>query len=231
MKGDDAPKPRRMENGSWYWIDKAVIRDFAPKVGVVGIAVYNYLASLANTNQTCFPSQGRIGDVLGYSRTTVNRVIKTLEQHGLISVDKTGRYQQTYRLLDVRCKTKETEVLNRRNQGVKPAHTNNNKTPRYINNSSATASDIHRQSFQICNSFTPAVGTELLAVDIAKSLNDKQNLQTYITLCREYPESLLRRALDEAKQVPDVKIRKSRVALFKYLVRIYAQQSTDNPSH
>lgn len=101
---------RSMERGKWYWIEKAVIREYTPKVGVLGIAVYNYLASLVNTKQFCYPSQRRIGQVLGYSRTSVNRAIKRLEKHGLIRVDRTGRYHQTYTLLKASCSAGEPQV-------------------------------------------------------------------------------------------------------------------------
>ena len=107
-------------------MEKAVIRKYAPKVGALGIAVYNYLASLANTDQYCYPSQARIGEVLGYSRTTINRAIKRLEEHGLILVDKSGRYQQVYRLLRVCCRPDAHEVSAESTLGVKQAHTNNN---------------------------------------------------------------------------------------------------------
>jgi len=97
-----------MERGNWYWMDKTIIQEYAPKVGVLGIAVYCYLASLANADQFCFPSQQRIGRILGYSRTSINRTIKKLEKHGLIRIDRSGRYQQTYTLLKVSRKVSET---------------------------------------------------------------------------------------------------------------------------
>jgi biotin operon repressor len=101
---------RRIEDGKWYWVEKAVIREYTPKVGLLGIAVYNYLASLANAGQFCYPSQRRIGEVLGYSRTSINRAIKRLENHGLIQIDRTGRYPQTYTLLKISCDPEERQV-------------------------------------------------------------------------------------------------------------------------
>lgn len=110
MKTDYQAHIRRMERGNWYWMEKAVIQKYAPKVGALGIAVYNYLASLANAKQFCFPSQRRIGEVLGYSRTTINRAVKRLEKNGLIQVDRSGRYQHTYTLLKTSCDPEETQV-------------------------------------------------------------------------------------------------------------------------
>lgn len=55
-------------------------------------------------------TERRIGEVLGYSRTSVNRAIKRLERQGLIQVDKSGRYQHTYTLLKASCATEETQL-------------------------------------------------------------------------------------------------------------------------
>ena len=44
----------------------------------MGIAVYNVLASMANRNQECFPSQQYIADCLGCSRATINKTLKAL---------------------------------------------------------------------------------------------------------------------------------------------------------
>ena len=109
MKNNQA-NIRRMERGSWFWMEKAIIRYYTPKVGTLGIAVYCYLASLANTRQTCFPSQKHIANVLGYSRTAINRVIRKLEMAGLVQVDRSGRYQHTYTLLRASCNPEETQV-------------------------------------------------------------------------------------------------------------------------
>lgn len=222
--------PRRMEDGCWYWVDKAIIRQYAPRVGAVGITVYNYLASLVDLDQTCFPSQRHIGEVLGYSRTTINRTIQTLERHRLIAVDKIGRYRQSYRLLDVRCSTGATEVLSGRNPSVHTVHTNKNKLPRYINNSGRTHEDIHTDASE-ASGLEPAIGKEAFALEIAEALDDRKNLHRYISCCRKHPEPLLRQLLTKAKAVPQWRIRKSRAALFHHLVSIYAEQENHNPGN
>ena len=104
-KSDDQSHVRCMKRGNWYWIEKAVIEEYAREVGPLAIAVYNYLASYANANQSCYPSQRRIGVALGYSRTSVNRAIKRLKRCNLVRVDKIEGiygYHQTYTLLRVR---------------------------------------------------------------------------------------------------------------------------------
>lgn len=103
---------RQMKNGSWYWMDKAIIRSYMPKIGAIGIAVYNYLACLADIRQTCFPSHGHIAKVLGCSRTTVIKALKALVTCRLVSIDRAGRYPQLFRLLAVSCPETGTELSN-----------------------------------------------------------------------------------------------------------------------
>jgi len=66
---------RDLRNGDWYWVNKAVIQQYTPKVGSIGIAVYSFLTSLVDRGQRCFPSQKYIAECLGYSRATISRTI------------------------------------------------------------------------------------------------------------------------------------------------------------
>src|SRR3990172_6271236 len=93
---------RSLKDGDWYWIQRAVIQDYTAKIGGTAIAVYNFLASLADRNQSCFPSQKYIARKIGYSRSTVNRAIKLLEEQSLIGKVKRSRYHCVYHLLKVR---------------------------------------------------------------------------------------------------------------------------------
>jgi len=70
-----------------------------------------------------------------------------------------------------------------------------------------------------------------LAVDIARALEDQENLALYISYCRRYPLPLLRTVLAEVRQIPSGKIKKSRGALFNYLVQKYAKENHQNPGH
>ena len=125
---------RELKGGKWYWIHRAVIQDHAADIGAMGIAVYNVLASMADSNQECFPSQQYIADCLGYSRATINKAIKVLARHGLIGVEKRSPGHCVYRLLRVRCRAEETEMSNRGNRDVPPVDTNKNQLTRTNNN-------------------------------------------------------------------------------------------------
>jgi hypothetical protein len=61
-----------------------------------------------------------------------------------------------------------------------------------------------------------------LARTIAEAFSDTDNLATYQILCRKYPDSAVRAAHRAALSVPDEKVKRSRLALFTFLVKKYA---------
>ena len=228
MSNEHTFEIRDLRNGDWYWIHKAVINDYTSMVGATGIIVYSFLASMTDNNQRCFPSQKYIADKLGYSRATVNKALKRLKDNGLISVEKPSRYHCIYRLLKVRCKAGETQMSSRRNSDVNQVNTNNNKLTRINNNT-----DIENKNFLNFNpntykSFRPRSRQELLALDLAEALNDYKNLALYLFYSKKYPESFLRKVLGEVKEIPAEKIKKSKGALFSYLIKKYDKKTYKN---
>ncbi len=228
MSNQEKFEIRDLRNGGWYWVHKAVIREYAPKVGAIGIAVYNFLASLVDSNQVCFPSKKYIARALGYSRATINRKIKLLERSGLIKVEKRSRYHCVYHLLKVRCKARETQMSTGRNSDVNQGDTNNNKLTRIINNIDIDNKNLLESNFKLFNRFKPRTREELLAKDLAKALKDRKGFPLYLSYSKRYPESLLRKVLGEVKEIPDTRIRKSRGALFNHLIQKYAKESSKN---
>jgi DNA-binding MarR family transcriptional regulator len=82
---------RDLRNGGWYWINRHIINQYGKILRASGLAVYNVLASYANSNtQTCFPTQKSIAGHLGLSVRTVNRKIRLLKDFKLIKVKKKG---------------------------------------------------------------------------------------------------------------------------------------------
>lgn len=79
--------------------------------------------------------------------------------------------------------------------------------------------------------FKPRNKQQLLALDLARELNDLQGLPFYLSRSKKYPESLLRRVLGQVKEVPSEKITKSRAALFNHLIQKYDQKDSQNLSH
>jgi biotin operon repressor len=205
---------RNMDEGGWYWIPKALIQEYTPKAGAMGIAVYNFLASMADRNQSCFPSQQYIADRLGCSRPTVNKALKRLQDHGLIRKETRNRYHCVYRLLQVRCNAGETQVSTAGNSDEAQGDTNNTKLTRITNNTVVGVSQKKPTA-----ELRPQTKEELLATDIAQTLASPDRIHLYRSFARRYPESFLREVLSQVKQTPDRQIKKSRAALFAYLVK------------
>jgi len=71
-----------------------------------------------------------------------------------------------------------------------------------------------------------------LARKIAGAFNDEQNLPLYLNYCRKYPKEVILEGFRKVKEIPQSKIRKTRGALFNYLVQKYVKKKTNqNPGH
>jgi DNA-binding transcriptional MocR family regulator len=216
-------KIRKMNSGGWYWVSKAVIQEYAARVGLLPIGIYHFLASMVNGNQSCFPSQKYIAERLGCSRSSVCRAMRILETHGLIKVDKRSRYHCVYRLLSLRLSAGETQVSHRRNSDVRGEDTNNTKRT-ILNNDNVTKVSSAANSDPLMNN-EAKTREELLASDLAETLKDPGGLNAYLFYAYRYPEPFLREILSQVRQTPDQKIRRSRGALFTYLLHHHAKRT------
>jgi len=57
-----------------------------------------------------------------------------------------------------------------------------------------------------------------LANEIAETLHDRDAIPFYLSLTKKYQEDFLRKILAKVMSIPEVDIRKTRGALFTYLV-------------
>ena len=217
-------EPRAMRHGEWYWADKAVIRKYSGNVGFLALAVYHLLASMADESQACYPSQKYVADKLGCSRRSVSRAIKRLVENKLISLWKTPGKRAACTLLPVRMDSIGTDVRHGSPKGVTNESTNNNTEQEEKNNKVVCDSKCHDTIKEPGMEAGGESRKELLAHDLAEALNDPNHYTIYLSYAKQYSESFLRRVLAETKMTPDTKIRKSRSALFNYLVYHYAGQ-------
>ena len=89
MRREDLAKSvRSMSDGDWYWIPRTVFEDYASKIGVVGLALYNAYSSYARDKGVAYPSQKTISEKLGISVKTVIKYNKILQENGLIKIEK-----------------------------------------------------------------------------------------------------------------------------------------------
>ena len=73
-----------------------------------------------------------------------------------------------------------------------------------------------------------AVNAERLAYRVADGLGDVENLRLYQSYCRRFPADLILKAYVRAKEPAPDKIKKSRGALFNFLVQLYARKAKYN---
>ena len=69
------------------------------------------------------------------------------------------------------------------------------------------------------------VAADELARSIAEEFDDGKNIAVYREQCRRFPADVIRRACDEALAVPPEQVKRSRLALFLYLVKKHAGQT------
>lgn len=119
---------RSMKHGEWYWVDKVVVQKYTKEVGRLPILVYHFLASMADQNQTCYPSQGYIAERLGCSRWSVNKAVRKLRQAQLIDCARAVGKGNTYYLLSPQMFPGDTgDVRSEATNLCEKRDTNNNK--------------------------------------------------------------------------------------------------------
>jgi hypothetical protein len=213
---------RRIKDGDWYWISRSILKEHASNIGLLALGVYHVLASMVNEKQSCFPSQTYIARYLGCSRTSVNRAIKILKKNRLIAVDKSNKHHCTYFLLEIISKNNTRHMSKFKTSPVSQNDTNDNHITKYNNDEdeySVEPLDIGKKKPRHSQ-------YDMLAQDLAEGLGDMNHLNLYRKYALQYSESFLRRILSEVKQTPIHKIKKSRGALFTYLIHHYGDKNT-----
>lgn len=68
-----------------------------------------------------------------------------------------------------------------------------------------------------------------LAMELAETLNDQKSITLYLQMTHKYSPVFLRQKLREALAVPPEKLRKTRGALFTWMVNNHAKYQDFNP--
>ena len=58
-----------------------------------------------------------------------------------------------------------------------------------------------------------------LAYELARAMDDMESLPVYVAFAEKYKEAFLRKILQRVMSLPDEKIKRTRGALFTYLVK------------
>lgn len=75
----------------------------------------------------------------------------------------------------------------------------------------------------------PRTREEVVAWDLAVGLDDMKAIPLYLSYAKRYPEYLLRKVMGQVREVPDNQIKKSRGALFNYMIQQYDAATNENP--
>lgn len=81
------------------------------------------------------------------------------------------------------------------------------------------------------DNWKPKTKRDHLAFMIAKAFNDPDQVNLYRNYCKKYPLTVIFKAFSEAKSFPEERIKKSRAAIFFYLLKTYAHQANQDSSH
>ena len=195
-----------------------------------------------------------IAEDTGINKDTISRWLNILREKGYVSTQNTGRclliqikkwkglseaggrpYQKPY-LYNTRSRNDPTpqevplpESLLHfcQNRQVLPGP-NDITINKYI-----LTNDIDRRLSPLkapdTEGFPPQTKLALLARDMAYGLNDGKSLALYLSYVRKYPSFLLQKAFNAARAIPGNKIKKSRGALFNYLIQTYAKKTYNDP--
>jgi hypothetical protein len=71
------------------------------------------------------------------------------------------------------------------------------------------------------SSFVPRTAADSLALEIAQAFNDERHLSTYRKVCQRRNYSFVYKAYRETMAIPPHRIKKSRRAIFFFLLRAY----------
>lgn len=73
--------------------------------------------------------------------------------------------------------------------------------------------------------FVPKTPNDALALEIARHFNDESHLFFYRQVCSAYDRNLVYRSYREALEVPEWRIKKSRKAIFLFILHTYDRQN------
>ena len=189
----------------------------------------------------------------GITRNTISRWLRILRKGRYISTENTGRflhielknwgfvleiYKNTHQkshMSNSRSIKSETSESSFMSQGLANSSKKLQKASRPIDisiDNNILNIDIDKKEYpESIKGFKPRNKQELLALDLAKALNDLQALPLYLSYSKKYPDHLLRKVVGEVLEIPQQKIKKTRGALFNYLIQKYAKRDSKNLSN
>lgn len=242
-----------MQNQKQWWapVRNGLIMDHdARHYRRVRNAVWLYLYLLLNADRKTGSLSRKLRTIsgdMGISKNMIMRWFNILREEGYIATKSTGRCLVIKITKWRSAEASKGELQKFQNPNPRELKNPNSPKPFFAQNHTNLStkrdgsfepiditikrnilkSDIDNKNFELDKGFKPRTEKELLAKDLAEALNDQKNLPLYLSYCKRYPEQLLRRVLSEVKELPSEKIKKSRGALFNYLVQQYVRKNNN----
>lgn len=175
----------------------------------------------------CTGSGGRISLSLsklakhcGLSVSTTNRAVLALTARGMIQYRRGhNQSRKSVFALPPGGETLPDRTVGRRTIGIPTTNDSDSDTDSIMGDNDIEQA-VHRQ-----NADTEDTPEDRLAHRIADGLDDLKNIALYKNYCRRYPTELILHAFMLAREPEPSKIKKSRGALFNWLVKkMYADQ-------
>jgi hypothetical protein len=204
---------------------KAIPRFERPSEAVVYWALENLCEGAGGRYMMPLP---KLAQRCGLAVSTTNRAVLSLTKQGLIQYHR-GYNQSRPSIFEIPLSQSHRgeKVSSKRTARPKIGILNPNDSDS-INNISIGDNDIadavHKQ-----NEESESTKGERLACQVADGLDDMKNLRLYQSYCRRYPADIILKAFARAREPSPDKIKKSRGALFNFLVQLYGGKQKHNP--
>lgn len=204
----------------WFTMPKALFRFHSSQLGIRGIAVYCLLAAYADSEFRSKLNFHKISQKLGCTNSEAVRALHLLEELHLIrSVPEYSR-TKSYRLLWAPNWGKVWGKVLEKSSPYRIEYSINN----------IYDDDIEGPIRRIIYKKPMNLNEETqFAYELAEALNDKEAIQMYLSYVHRFSEALLREVLTKVLSIPENKIRKTRGALFNYLMQQHAAKAKYYP--
>ncbi|MCK9421233.1 MAG: hypothetical protein M0Q38_01405 [Bacteroidales bacterium] len=201
-----------------------LLRKSSLVLGVNGLAIYSLLAAYANKNFRSRLEYHKISRKLGCTKLEAIMALHKLENLHLIKAEPQNSRTKSYQLLWIppwgKIWGKDCGKSGERIFKLPcPYRFDYSIKYKIANDIDGT---VNKLSFN--NNMNQSEETQL-AYELAEALNDQEAIQMYIAYTNRFPEALLREILVKVLSVPDYKIRKTRGALFNYLIQQHARKT------
>lgn len=217
-------KSRKGNEIYWFPLPRALFKRFCQVLGIRTLSVYCFLAAYADQSYKSRLNLDRISQKLGLSRKEILNAVKQLHELHLIQFEPGKRVIKSCKLLWIPAWGKSCGQT-----GDEFTRTTNLYRIDYSRERRIDI-DIDRLGDKLINHISMCQNDKtILAYELAEALGDQEAIQMYVSYANRFPEPLLREILVKVLAVPDYKIRKTRGALFNYLIQQHAGKADYYP--